>query len=85
VPAAQPGQRRKPESPAVWKVAAGNLQKVEIQTGLTDGIRTEIVSGDVKEGDTIATPSVTTSNSSGAGRAQSNPMFPTGGGRGGRR
>ncbi|HXR39296.1 MAG TPA: efflux RND transporter periplasmic adaptor subunit, partial [Terracidiphilus sp.] len=48
--------RARPLAPAVWKVAAGKLTPVTVQTGLTDGVKTEVVSGDLKEGDAIAVP-----------------------------
>jgi len=38
----------------VWKIDGGKLAPVTLQTGLTDGIHTEVVSGDLNEGDAIA-------------------------------
>ncbi len=48
----------------VWKVTDEGLVPVSVRTGLTDGISSEIVSGELNEGDRVAAAS-----SSGAGRA----------------
>ncbi|NUN01158.1 MAG: efflux RND transporter periplasmic adaptor subunit [Bryobacteraceae bacterium] len=48
----------------VWKVTDEGLVPVSVRTGLTDGIFSEIVSGDLSEGDRVAAAS-----SNGAGRA----------------
>lgn len=46
-------------SPVVWKIEGDKLTPVTLQTGLTDGIHTEVVSGNLNEGDTIAVASAT--------------------------
>lgn len=48
----------------VWKVTGEGLVPVSVRTGLTDGISSEIVSGELSEGDRVAAAS-----SNGAGRA----------------
>lgn len=73
---------RKAASPVVWKVNAGQLVPVTLQPGLTDGIKTEVVSGDLKEGDVIAVAAATGSKSALA--AQSRSPFAPAAGRGGR-
>jgi HlyD family secretion protein len=69
------GAAPKPSNAAtVWTYDGNQLQQVSITTGATDGTLTEVVSGDLNEGDTVATlvtlpgatstarPSTTTSN-----------------------
>ncbi len=72
VPAA--GQRQ------VWKVVDGKLQPAVVKLGLTDGISTEVVSGDLREGDRVATPALPAGSSAAPARS----MFPMSGGRKGR-
>src|SRR5579871_624688 len=61
-PDAQATPAKPVRGPAVWKVdATGKLTQVSVQTGTTDGVRTEIVAGDLKEGDVVAVPSTTAS------------------------
>jgi HlyD family secretion protein len=71
--------------PVVWKVENGALTQVAVQTGITDGVRTEIVAGDLKEGDAVAVPLSAASGSKSASAPAKSP-FAAGatGGRGGR-
>jgi HlyD family secretion protein len=81
----QPATRRGNRAPVVWKIADHKLTPVTIQTGLSDGVQTEVVSGDLNEGDAIAIASVT-NNSKGGGPAPArSPFAGAAGGRGGRR
>jgi HlyD family secretion protein len=64
----------------VWKANGATLTPVSVQTGLTDGVRTEIVSGDLKEGDTVAVPLATAAQAKSGVPARS--PFTGGGGRG---
>ena len=64
----------------VWKIAAGKLEPVSVKLGLTDGISTEVVSGDLREGDRVATPALPKGASATPAAAQS--MFPMGGQKG---
>ncbi len=66
----------------VWKIAEGKLEPVSVKLGLTDGISTEVVSGDLREGDRVATPALPSGSASASAPAKS--MFPMGGGRKGR-
>jgi HlyD family secretion protein len=75
-PAARRGAR-------VWRIAGQALEPVDIRTGLTDGISTEVLSGDLREGDSIATQAQQTGAGQRAGAQRS--TFPLGGARGGRR
>jgi HlyD family secretion protein len=69
----------------LWKVEGEKLTPVQVRLGLTDGVQTEILSGEVKEGDTVAVPQATGSASQ-AGRAPAGrSMFPMGGRGGGRK
>ncbi len=45
----------------VWVFANGGIRPVKITTGLNDGINSEILSGDLKEGDLVVTGTVTIS------------------------
>ena len=81
--AAQPKRPRNGGAP-VWKVEADKLTRVPVRLGLSDGVNTEVVSGDLRESDRIAAPSVT-ADSARPGAAQSSPFAPSRGGRGGRR
>jgi HlyD family secretion protein len=75
----EPGERPQ----LVWKIQEkGNLRPVHITPGLTDGAHTEVVSGDLKPGDQLATGGGAQASS--ARPAARNPMMPFGG-RGGRR
>jgi HlyD family secretion protein len=65
----------------VSKVNGPTLTPVSVQTGLTDGVRTEIVSGDLKEGDTVALPLANAAQAKTAGTQTRSP-FATGGGGG---
>jgi HlyD family secretion protein len=85
-PADEAAQQRN-GGPAVYKVGGDRLVRVPVRLGVTDGVVSEVVSGDLHEGDKIATPAaVAGGNRPGAsGGAARNPMMPAGGGRGARR
>jgi HlyD family secretion protein len=69
---------------AVWTVGEdGKPQRKAVRTGLTDGTRTEIVSGEVKPGDEVITGQLTRSAANRP--AARNPMMPSGPRGGGRR
>ncbi len=73
-----PGQTR-----IVWTLTQNNnLQRHEVKIGITDGSFTEMVEGDLKQGDMLVT-SETTSGTARASNTQSAPGFggSTGGGR----
>ncbi len=74
----QPATGRRPSGPRVWKVDAGKLTPVNVQTGVTDGIFTEIVSGDLKPGDAVAMAAPATNSKAPAPPQKS--FLPTGGG-----
>jgi HlyD family secretion protein len=80
--AAAPSRRN--SGPVLWKLENGALKPVAVHTGVTDGVRTEIVSGDVKEGDLIAIAS-TAPAARPAGAQQPAARSPFAGGAGGRR
>jgi HlyD family secretion protein len=71
--------------PMVWKVEAGKLTPVTVQTGITDGVRTEIAAGDLKEGDAVAVALPTSGGAKAASAPAKSPFAASaGGGRGGR-
>jgi HlyD family secretion protein len=49
---------RRAGGPTVWRVEGQELRPVPVRLGLTNGVVTEVVSGDLSEGDTIAVPNV---------------------------
>jgi HlyD family secretion protein len=71
-------------TPTVWKIDAGQLTPAPVKLGITDGVVSEVISGDVHEGDRIATP-VAAAAKPPATTGARNPMMPMGGARGGRR
>jgi HlyD family secretion protein len=60
--------------PTVWRVEPGALTPVPVRLGLTDGVRTEVVPGSLKEGDMIAIPAV--NNVRQQGGTQASPFGP---------
>lgn len=50
----RPNGGRRPST--VWKVEGETLKPVRVQLGLSDGLSTEVVSGELKEGDQVAVP-----------------------------
>jgi len=67
----------------LWKVENGVPKPVNVKTGLTDGIRTEILSGDLKEGDVVAVASTSATGAKSAAAPATRSPFAAGG-RGGR-
>ncbi|MCC6395156.1 MAG: efflux RND transporter periplasmic adaptor subunit, partial [Bryobacterales bacterium] len=65
---------RASRAPVVWKETAGSLQPVRLRLGLTDGISTEVVSGDLQQGDRIAVPLAAQGQAQSQGAA--NPLNP---------
>jgi HlyD family secretion protein len=66
--------------PMVWKVDGDKVEPVRVRLGITDGISSEVVSGNLAEGDQIAVPAQSNTKTQ---TAPSRSMFPMGG-RGGR-
>jgi HlyD family secretion protein len=54
--------------PRVWVLADGRLRPVRVTTGLDDGTFVEVVSGDLKPGDTVVTGEIREGTSNGPGR-----------------
>ncbi|MCM2316048.1 MAG: efflux RND transporter periplasmic adaptor subunit [Thermoanaerobaculia bacterium] len=74
------GRNRKPPTTVYVLGADGAPKKVEIVTGITDGRFTQVIKGEIKEGDTVI---VGTATSKADGRSLPGAMGP-GGGMGGR-
>jgi HlyD family secretion protein len=53
-PADAPPARPHPGAGTVYRVNGETLEPVQVRTGLTNGVTTQIVSGDLREGDTVA-------------------------------
>jgi HlyD family secretion protein len=75
--------RKNGNTPAVWKIEGAQLTPVPVQLGLTDGVKTEVAGGDLKEGDAVA---VSTANAAAKGAPAQTTRSPfagtAGGGRG---
>jgi HlyD family secretion protein len=75
---AEAPQKSGPGGKTVWKIEGEKLTPARVKLGLTDGVNTEVVSGDLAEGERVATPAATTE----AGKqAPARSPFPMGGGR----
>jgi len=74
----------RPAAGRVHVLRDGELAEVAVQTGLTDGLRTAVVGGDLHEGDEVVTGALPVA--SGAPTGSSNPFLPgrPSGGGGGR-
>ena len=83
-PDSAPATRRNSGGPVLWKVENATLQPVSVQTGITDGIRTEIVSGGLTECDVVGLASTATAPAKPAAAPAARSPFAGGGGRGGR-
>jgi HlyD family secretion protein len=70
-------------TPAVWKIEGDQLTAAPVKLGITDGIVSELISGNVRDGDRVATPVAAAAKP--ATQGARNPMMPMGGARGGRR
>ena len=53
--------------PAIWTLENKKLKRIPVKIGFSDGTLTELVSGDVKEGETVIVESLSKPNSQGAG------------------
>jgi len=51
----QPKQQKQNESPTVWKVEGEGLVRIPVKLGVTDGMMTQIVEGNLTPGTVIAT------------------------------
>jgi HlyD family secretion protein len=77
---AEQPQRGK-QGPTVWKIDGEQLTAAPVKLGITDGVVSEVISGEVKEGDRIAIPAAANGAAARTGStATRNPMMPMGGG-----
>jgi HlyD family secretion protein len=77
---AQPNTRRR-SAPQVWRVGdEKKLDPVQIRPGMSDGVKTEVVSGDLHEGDMIAVPVQPATGRAGQAGQRPGGGFPMGGG-----
>jgi HlyD family secretion protein len=58
----------------VWRLRGKKPESVKIRTGVTDGSLTEIVEGDIREGDQVITDTNGTTDSSGAPKGGAAPV-----------
>jgi len=82
-PDTAPPPRRNSSGPVLWKIENGAPTPVNVKTGVTDGVRTEIVSWDLKEGDVVAVASTSANGTKAAAAPAARSPFAAGG-RGGR-
>jgi multidrug efflux pump subunit AcrA (membrane-fusion protein) len=81
------GSARRQQFQTVWVLddTTKKLRPAQIRTGITDGRYTEVVAGDLKEGDNIVVGLVTSKVEGPGPPGSQSPMAPRGpGGRGGR-
>jgi len=69
-PDSQSTARKSAAGTVIWKVENGQPAPVSVQTGLTDGVRTEIVAG-LQEGDVVAVAAATSNSKAGNSPARS--------------
>jgi HlyD family secretion protein len=65
----------RPKEYAVWMLEAGNPKRVSVTIGISDGAFTEVVSGDLKEGQQVITESLSKTPKPNNSGAQSPPRF----------
>jgi HlyD family secretion protein len=58
---AEGGQKR-PSGPAVWVLENGEPQRVAVTLGITDGVNSEVLSGDLKEGQAVIVEAIRQNN-----------------------
>jgi len=68
-------------SGTVYRVNGQTLEPVKLRLGLTDGMSTQVVSGDLKEGDSIAIPALTANKAGAPAAAAKSPFGGNAGGR----
>jgi len=64
-----------PKAYAVWILKEGKPTRVPITIGISDGAFTEVMSGDLKEGQGVVTESLARTQKPGNGGPQSPPRF----------
>jgi HlyD family secretion protein len=67
-------------APTIWKISGEQLTPVHVKLGISDGVVSELISGELQPGDKIAVPQVASSARTPAPAATRNPMMPMGGG-----
>ena len=78
MPAKVKGEKDGSDKAVVWVVDGRYVRPVSIQTGLTDGVSTEVVSGDLKLGDTLVVGARRTSKNDDAANPFAPKMFGNG-------
>ena len=74
-PAAGPNTRSRQGGPGVYRVNGNRLERVPVRLGLTNGVVTEVISGDLREGDQVAVPKTNTADNR-TQRPASSPFTP---------
>lgn len=75
VPTKSKGEKDAGDRAVVWAIDGNFVRPVGIKTGLTDGVQTEVVSGDLNEGDVIVVGARRTSKSEDAANPFTPKMF----------
>jgi HlyD family secretion protein len=73
----QSGRKQGQGGRPVWKIEGERLTPVRVELGMTDGVTTEVASGNLAEGDRVATPPPT---AEGSKQAPARSPFQMGGG-----
>jgi len=72
-----PGSPQRQAFPTVWLQADGTIRPLSVRTGVSDGVNTELLDGNLAEGATVVTR-VTLAGSSTPASATASPLIPTG-------
>jgi HlyD family secretion protein len=68
-------REREPDRRTVWVLRGEQPQAVRVRTGVSDGTVTEIIEGDLREGDAVITDATTTAKPPGGGGGRPPRMF----------
>ncbi len=69
-------QQRKKAGPAVWVLRDGRPHRCEVKTGLTDGLYTEILAGNLREGEQVIVDYLVANNNPTTSGKVPPPRFP---------
>jgi HlyD family secretion protein len=69
---------------AVWVLEQGALRRIPVRTGITDGVQTAVLDGELAPGAGVVTGVLSGAAAANAGTTTTSPLLPFGRGRGGR-
>jgi HlyD family secretion protein len=68
---------------AVWRVRQGQLDRVRVTTGITDGVTTAVLGGELRVDEDVVTATAETTRAAAPATSGSSPLIPQRPGRGG--